>query len=98
MRQIYSKNIEHPPASWERYATMYRQQIRRSNTLQIMFHPSEVLPWCAACKGVGHYFYTAEAVLAYCAGRGYISYGIVHDLAFQLDDKAKRGDYALPAE
>lgn len=68
----------------EDYKKVFARTVRKGTRLRIGYDPEEEKPWEATSRGNGHYFRSPEAVLAYCCGRGWISYGELDTLERQL--------------
>ena len=47
--------------------------------VEIGFSPTAAFPYCVQFRGNGHYFKTKTEALAYCYGRGWISYSRVYE-------------------
>ena len=69
----------------QNYETVKEIVPRKGTRVLIGFDPDEVQPWRVGCRGAGHYFNTVREALAYCAGRRFVQYHMIDELAEEME-------------
>lgn len=71
-----------------RYRLIFEKRYRNS-WVSISFCNDEFMPWVVSYRGSGHYFKSAEAAVAYAAGRGFIKYTEIEAVLSSIRAKLK---------
>lgn len=68
----------------QNYKTIIEIVPRKGTRVLIGYDPDEVKPWRVGYRDAGHYFGNLEAALAYCAGRRFVRYHLIDELAAEI--------------
>ena len=74
-----------------RYRLMFEKRYK-GGWVSIAFCHDEVKPWRVGFASTGHYFDSAEAAAAYCAGRGFIKYSEVSSVTDTVERLSRLGE------